>query len=77
MIPATTTAMTAAAARITLKVLFMTRCPPRAEDDPLTGSMGLVQDGIDNAVRQDIDPVRQVGGKEAVWIARRGHARCS
>ena len=26
--------------------------------------MGLVQDGIGNAVRQDIDPVRQVGGKE-------------
>ena len=52
-------------------------CPPRAEHDPLTGSMGLVQDGIDNAIRQDIDPVRQVGGEEAVWIARRGHARCS
>jgi hypothetical protein len=38
----------------------------------------LVQDGIDDPIRQDLHPDREVGGEECFVIApRRGHAICS
>jgi hypothetical protein len=39
--------------------------------------MDLIQDGIDHAIGQDVHPVGQIVGEEAVGIARRGHARFS
>ena len=51
--------------------------PPRSEPGPLTSSMDLVQDGIDDAVGQDAHSIRQVGGEERFRVARRRHARFS
>jgi len=39
--------------------------------------MDLVQDGIDDAIGQDIHRIRKVGGESALAVARRGHARVS
>ena len=50
---------------------------PPAEHGPLAGSMDLVQDGIDDPIRQDLHPVGEVGGEECFGIARLRHASCS
>jgi hypothetical protein len=41
------------------------------------GSVDLVQDGIDDPIRQDLHPLQQVGGEERFGISRLRHARCS
>ncbi len=50
---------------------------PPAEDGPLSGSMRLVEDGVDDPIRQDLHPIRQVGGQERFGIAWLLHAGCS
>ena len=72
--PMTSTATTAAAAKA---VLNMDRVLHGPEHGPLTGSMDLVQDGIDDPIREDLHPDREVGGEECFGIARRRHAGCS
>jgi hypothetical protein len=39
--------------------------------------MDLVQDGIDDPIRQDLHADGKVGGEESVGIARLRHAGCS
>jgi hypothetical protein len=39
--------------------------------------MDLVQDGIDDPIRQDLHADSKVGGEECVRIARLRHASCS
>ena len=71
------TAAQEAEAAVLLAALFAAAASCRAERGPLTGSMDLVQDGIDDPIRQDLHPAREVGGEECFGLARLRHASCS